>query len=345
MVGWVRDGDFVRLQQAIHNPSAPDAIRCRKEDLEELFPSLCADFGDRDWFLLSLIAAFHDLGKLRHEWASQCHLCLEGVEWLTHDYDSEIILKNNPRLLEPYELSDPERELVVEISRVHSLPGQFFFGEGNLTAYKRVQEISEVVNGLRLARIHGVLDVMSALNDKMVRPILKSHLKLHELLESPTKNLDQLLTQYSVSEAGSGPDPIARLRLNKLVGKSLDHSKLEFDSFQEFAHWSQASKSWYGTYVANALGSGLLRNLPAGVAPETVANALMRVVNAACHAYKGPREEFAVSVLQPALSIVGHPHRAELLLQSSLKLDSLEGAGPWKFKAGQTGVALEFQFD
>ncbi len=351
MVQLLNKSDFAGLQEMVANPKV-GADKCvQVSDLENLLSPLTRDLEERDWVLLTAVVAFHDSGKLDSGWAADSHLCLESVEWIAHDFDSESILKNNPGFLEPFQLSDSEHELVLSLCRLHSLPGQYFFGEGNLSAYQPIlsQCFSQNrVAPLSIARIQGVIDVMSALNQGMVSPILGSHLRLRELLGRAFKEraaIQDLVNEDAVKDVGQASHPIAWQRLQRLVGAPVSQASLPQALVENFAKCSDGSNTWFGTYVANAFGGGLKRALTKEVPAESVAESLMRVVVAAADFYQGSRQEWALSALQPALAIVGHPDAAAALLEAGMRLspgDLENGTSPINAVRGETGVKIEF---
>lgn len=357
MLACLHGGDYERLASFVLNHNVEPEKRIGPTDLSELLGPLCVGLNQGHWLVLSAVCAFHDSGKLSQAWGARGQICLDRVEWLAHDFDSETILRNNPNLLRPMGLTEAQEAIVLHLCRLHSLPGQFFFGEGNLTAYHSVAADRA---WLKVARIQGILDVMSALNQSMVRPILDSHRKLRDLLDGATdSNLDNLTLQAAESEvpsAAPGFGVVAQQRLQKLTGLQPNTPQLSriADSVGEntlktFRITCEGPSSWYGTYIANALGTGLVRAFGTNPPIEEILAALIRVVSAAATVYDGPRQDWALSALQPALLIQSQPKAAKRLVNAAnafLTPDEaqdrlLKGGTDLRARRGDTGVALE----
>jgi len=360
MMNHLVEGQFDDLHKMVDNPEAPEKLRVSKEDLQNLLGPLTQDLSASDWKVLTVVAGFHDLGKMSPEWADKSGLDLKGVEWIAHDYDSETLLRNNPDLMKPYGLNSEEQEKVLTLSRLHSLPGQYFFGEGNLSAYQPLfgtaaKEGNDSV--LKLARAHGALDVMSALNHKLVKPVVDSHVKLKSVVDaaygehvSPGSKFRQeavaQLEKASEGEDGSsllaiqqqcGLGPVALQRLQKLVGGDVKpHHLLQAleKVGPEFAHAFDKAmdrqETLYGTYVANTFGSGLARALkvaqPDGLArPQDVAEATIKmVVCAQRHRDELPdvRSEWALGAQAPSLVVAAGAPQALSVLEETQKIYS-----------------------
>ncbi len=203
---------------------------------------------------------------------------------------------------------------------------------------------------------------MSALNAAMVRPILSSHTKLRLMLDRATPdNLEELMLQDSQSEVVAplpALGPVAQHRLQRLTGLKPDPAQLERiaaqlgqPTLEAFRACTEGARSWYGTYVANALGSGLRRALGASANSDEVLTGLIRVVASAAQCYEGPRQEWALGALQPALQIQSSPEQARKLLQAANALVTPEQGAellssrthPLTARSGNTGVALELR--
>ena len=309
MLEHVANDDYGKLAKMVKNPN--ESLRAGPVDLE----SLIARLHEKDWHLLALLVVFHDLGKVDPGWA-QNHLDTTGVEWIAHDYDSAIFLTHNPDLLEPFEVDQSETAALIELCRLHSVPGQFFFGEGNVLAYQALLDQSPRYT--TVARIHGIIDSMSALNERFIKPILSSHeqlAKLFERAESEGTTLEEVFRRQSTEmikqEIGSacplGPVSWRRLRLllgNDVGPEQLLESveKVPIELLSAFDRATDGDHTWYGTYVANAFGQGLIRVVDdPGATPLVVSN-LVKVV--ACAAAKMQhRDQWALSALGPALRI------------------------------------------
>lgn len=383
MMNHLVEGQFEDLHQMVDNPGAPEKLRVSQEDLQNLLGPLTKELSASDWKVLTVVAGFHDLGKMSPEWAEKSGLDLQGVEWIAHDFDSETLLRNNPALLKPYGLSSEEQAKVLTLSRLHSLPGQYFFGEGNLSAYQPLfgeadKEGNDSV--LKLARAHGALDVMSALNHKLVKPVIDSHVKLKSVVDSAygehvspgekfrqeavaslEKAEDSASLQAIQQQCGLGP--VALQRLQKLVGGEVKaHHLLQAleKVGPEFAHAFDKAmdrqETLYGTYVANTFGSGLARALkvsqPEGLArPQDVAEATIKMVVCAQRhrdQVPGVRSEWALGAQAPSLVVAAGPEQALSVLQETQKIyspqqgvDYLTGpSSRLTMRGGETGVEI-----
>lgn len=331
-------GDFDGLLSMVENPKLPEVIQIRREDLAQTFePFLNSDDGiqDREWVLLSLLVGFHDLGKMNPEWAEK-HFDTTNVSWLAHDYDSASLLRNNPALLDAYEVSAKERELIIELCRLHSVPGQFFFGEGNVAAYQPL--VAEFPRALTLARFHGLIDVMSALNHGFVRPILASHAQLAELAKSAGDKLEAAFrelcekhyeedgAQELLGEVKVGPVTWRRLRL--LMGKQVTAcevaegiSKTPAEFVEHFDRVTDGDHTWYGTYIANAFGSGMVKALE-GRGADATSN-LVKVI--ACIGSKMVHKaSWAISALGPSFEVAKGRANATAILSTLSDANTLE---------------------
>ncbi|MEQ8223012.1 MAG: hypothetical protein ABRQ37_11970, partial [Candidatus Eremiobacterota bacterium] len=134
--------DYNALHAMINNPNAPEHLRVSVEDLKGFLEPLFATLSPSDWKVLTVVAGFHDIGKMNPKWAEKSGMNMKGVEWIAHDFDSETMLKGNPELLSGANLTEKEKEKVLLLARLHSLPGQYFFGEGNVSAYKPLLDIA-----------------------------------------------------------------------------------------------------------------------------------------------------------------------------------------------------------
>ncbi len=377
------EGDYEALAEMVKNPNVPEALQAKPADLKEVLEPMRRGLTASDWKVLSTVAAFHDIGKIDPQWASQNQLDLQGVEFIAHDFDSETLLENNPVLLEPLRLEDDEREKVLTLSRLHSLPGQFFFGEGNISAYNPLfrmagSEASE--NVLKLARIHGVLDVMSALNQKFVKPILNSHLQLRSLISEAYEKkipLGMKFRQTAMAElekAGQGfvplahdfgLGPVALQRLRKLTSPKLESDvfaralkELEPTMIYEFQEATDSEQTWFGTYVANAFGGGILKaTKETDLDPAEAVKATVKMVACAAR-YKrqlekhyGPRREWALAALEPSLEVAQGPDGALRILEETQRIQTVEQGvrmmttqlAGLKLRGGHTGIEIGFK--
>lgn len=377
MVHHLAQGDYEALQQMVHNPTAPPALQVKTEDLRAFLEPLRKDLNASDWKVLAVVAGLHDLGKMAPEWANDSGLNLQGVEWIAHDFDSETLLQNNSQLLEPYGLDQDEQSKVKLLCRLHSLPGQYFFGEGNPSAYEPLFEMANKEGResvLNLARLHGALDVMSALNHKFVKPIMDSHVKLKGFIseacaektplgarfrEVASHELQQDSKWATLAETHD-LGPVAMLRLRRLVGVGLPAEQFETalasldPSFiKEFQRATDGESTWFGTYVANAFGSGMVKALKDKVAPAEAIAATVKMVACAAHfhAQQGGRSEWALGSLDPSLQVAAGAESALAILIETRQLSHLSqgverlssGLYPLTMRGGESGVEIGFQ--
>ena len=350
------EADYSALQAMVDNPNVPEKLNVSSDDLKELMEPLREGLSRSDWKVLSIVAAFHDLGKVDPKWAEDNGMDLTGVDWIAHDYDSQTMMEHNPGLLEPFQLTPEEREKVLTLSRLHSLPGQFFFGEGNVSAYSPLVKMADresSENVLKLARIHGILDVMSALNHKFFKPILDSHTKLRTLISEAYEQKTPLGMKFrqvaveELKEAGGeflsvandfGVGPVAMQRLRKLTSTKVEaqefrnaFQKLDPTMIYEFQVATDGEETWFGTYVANAFGGGMLRALKETEVPasEAIAATVKMVACAARHQRQlekthGTREEWALGSLQPSLAVASGKEGALGVLAETHKIQTVE---------------------
>lgn len=360
-----QSGDYEALHQMVDNPNVEPHLRVTKEDLENLFEPLRQGLTPSDWKVLTVVAGFHDLGKVNQNWAKQAGMELKGVEWIAHDYDSETLLRNNPSLLEPYQLDDEERKKVLSLCRLHSLPGQYFFGEGNVSAYSplfRTAETDKSENVLKMARIHGALDVMSALNHKMVKGVLTSHLKLRDFISEAYARQTPLGMKYrqaagqdfeTACQGEDGPallsiqrdfglGQVAIQRLQRLLGPDVKPhhiqqalGNLPHEVAYEFQEATDREQTWFGTYVANSYGASLAKALKIGkpdalAKGHEVAEAMLKMI--ACSARfrrrmdqnQAVREEWALGSLGPSLAVASGPEGALAVLRETQRFHEVD---------------------
>lgn len=371
------EADYEALQSMVANSTAPAHLQVSAADLKSFFEPLRQQLSPSDWKVLTVVAGLHDLGKMSPEWAQTSGLNLEGVEWIAHDFDTETLLKNNPSLLQPYQLDEQEQTKVELLCRLHSLPGQYFFGEGNPAAYGPLFAIAqqeESENVLSLARIHGALDVMSALNHKFVKPILDSHVRLKDFISGAYAQSTPLgvgFRQAATQELEENPafsklgeqfdlGPVALFRLRRLVGTGIPAETftsalagLDRSFVQEFQRCSDGESTWFGTYVANAFGSGLVKALKDQVPAEEAIQATVKMVASASHFHtqKQGRAQWALGSLEPSLQVAAGPEQAQQILSETRQLTHLEqaverlqsGRHGLTMRAGESGVEIGFQ--
>lgn len=376
----LQNGDYSALHKMVDNPTLPEKLRVTEQHLRDLLEPLRQGLTVSDWKVLTVVAGYHDLGKMDPKWGAQSGMDLKGVEWMAHDFDSETMLRNNPAMLKAYELNGQEESKVLTLCRLHSLPGQFFFGEGNLSAYSplfRTAETDKSDNILKMARVHGVLDVMSAINDKMVKPILDSHTKLRDFITEAYENhtpLGQKYRQQSVQELqkacqgehgaalmsiqnNHGQGPVALQRLQKLLGGDVKPADIEkaFANLppkmaHEFHEATDGEKTWFGTYMANSYGSGLAKALKVGkegalAEGHEVAEAMIKMVACASQFRREldpeqrVRPEWALGSLGPSLVVVKDAESALEVLRETQKFSSTE-AGVAAMTSGQSKITL-----
>lgn len=353
MVALLEEGDFSRLARAVRNPRGGSATAW---NLERIFAPLLPSV---DWRLLALLAGFHDLGKVRRQWANE-HLDVGGVGWVAHDHDTKILLERNPELLSGFGLAAEERERLLELCRLHSIPGQFFFGEGNLAAYQWLAD--DWPQGIIVARVHGLVDAMSALNDRFTKSILDTHMRLGSLLERAKGSGDSLSEtlraeakrSYMEETGGRAPvGPVTWRRLRLLLGDGMPGEDVlaALDSIpdsllERFDQATDGDHTWYGTYVANAFGRGLLRAHPDEA--DRVFALLVKVV-AGCSMLMDHKMEWCLGAVEPAL-VVGGPGRSDRILDSlnaavtpEHALEILTSGSTLKLRVAEYGVAVELQ--
>lgn len=327
-------GDFSSLAAMVKNPNVPENLVASEEKLASIFKPLIKDVSLEDWKLLALLVGFHDLGKVDPRWA-RAELSTRNVHWIAHDCDSAALLRANPELLEGYGLERKEQALITELCRLHSVPGQFFFGEGSVVAYQSIFDSSPRM--ITLARIHGIIDVMSALNEKFVSPILDSHRELGELfaraaennttLETELRNigLAQLEKDGVAKTAPVGPISWRRLRL--LMGKQVTVEDIQLglragaEFIRTFDRVTNEDHTWYGTYIANAFGSGMTKILPEEGAKATTH--LVKLI-ACLGSQMEHAERWVVSALGPAFEVTKGPDQARSILDSLKNAQSIE---------------------
>lgn len=348
-LGFVLDWNYDKLFAMIENDKVKDKpnLFVSKDDIRLFFNFQLAELTDSDLKVLTAVVALHDIGKVNPEWAKG-KLNLEGVEFIAHDYDSRLILENNPQLLSIFNLNESETRIVLDLVKLHSLPGQYFFGEGNLAGYKPVLEYARKINSenpLKLARIHGLIDVMSALNHGFVKPILNSHAKMSETISKVYKNggnLEEAFNQEAEDATKGlasikekyGLNAAALYRLMKLTGLTVDDlividsalGKLNGSFIKEFNESTKGETTWYGTYVANAFGSGLKRafgNKPTKENLESVVCTTVKAISLATQFHdKYGRNSYALSSVKPGLMVV--EGKKDFILDELNKFNSLQ---------------------
>ena len=345
------DQDYDSLQNMIANEGVKDkdSLYVTKTDLRDYFEPLLKDLNMSDLKVLIAVAATHDFGKVNPVWAKD-RLNLTGVEFIAHDYDSRTILENNPELLSMFDFKKDEFALVLDLVKLHSLPGQYFFGEGNLSGYQPVFDYARAMSSespMKLARIHGFIDVMSALNKNFVKPILNSHMNMSSLITNVyqgSNTLGQAFYNVAVAATGEmsgimdkfGFAPNTMYRLMKLTGFKADDKDIIYDALSrtdisylsEFNKATAGEATWYGTYIANAFGSGLKRAFRDDITEEQkgdVVKATIRAIAVASDFHnKFGDSSYALSSVTPGL-MVDKGNTQEILseLMSSEKLNQM----------------------
>ncbi|MBI3929177.1 MAG: hypothetical protein HY319_26770 [Armatimonadetes bacterium] len=371
-------GDYDSLYAMIENPSLPEPLRVSKQEIIAVLEPLRQGLAGEDWKILGAVGCFHDLGKLRSEWATERGMDLTDFEGIAHDFDSEALLKHNPELLAPFGLSVEGREKVRVLCRLHSLPGMHCLGEGNAAAYGPLftsarQEGSE--NLLKLARAHGLLDVMSAKTRGFVKPILNAHAGLSRFITEAFAQGTPLGPKYrmeSSAELMRAPDfrdvaneygigPVAMKRLRALTSASLEAGafRTAFEGLDpQFLYWfnraTDDEDTWYGTFVQSAFGSGMLK---AKMPPHEVIQAMVKMV--ACAAryraqmepYHGSRGKWALSALEPQQVVTSGPAGARKVLDQIGRIRDLDdgvkelsgsGGSGLMMRSGNSGVEIGY---
>jgi hypothetical protein len=323
-----------------------DFLYTTVDDVSSVFNHLLTGLTDSDLKVLLATVATHDIGKVNPKWAKD-KLNLDGVEFIAHDYDSRIILDNNPKILSEFNLNNSERNLVLDLVKYHSVPGQYFFGEGNLSAYQPIMNYARSINSenpLKLARIHGLIDVMSALNHGFVKPILASHQKMSDLIsavyneggslgdafkreaENATNDLKNIKEKYSLA-SNSIYRLIKLTGLNKDDANTIDEALSELDNsfILEFNTATSSETTWFGTYIANAFGGGLKRAFGNDATNDDLKEVVKTTVKviAGASAYHGSfgSNSYALSSVTPGLMIVDG--KKDLILEEVNQLTNL----------------------
>jgi Helix-hairpin-helix motif len=274
----LRNGNFEALSALVENPSARDKpeLLASESDLRAFFEPLIRNFKEDDWKILTLLSAFHDVGRINPRWARDHDLNIDGLG-LAHDFDGAVLLSRHPELLDGFGLSKKERALLVDLVKWHTLPGQYFFGEGGLQGYQTLLRAGP--RALDVARVHGLIDVMSALKSRFVKPILKTHEGFKEALSTVSEGGVSLARAEEREAAVSTPRSLLAVgdshglthvvtaRIARLVGlKEADASALgealatlDRSVIDAFQRASAGAESWYGTYVSMGLGAGLVK--------------------------------------------------------------------------------------
>ena len=364
MVRLFNQADYIALHAMVRNTDAPEHLRFSPDDLQRVLAGPRDSFSESDWKTLTILAGYHDVGKVEKQWAEKNGWNLDSVDWVAHDFDGKPILANNPSLLRPYNLQSQQRELILELTKLHSLPGQFFFGEGNVVAYEAVSE------HLHIARAHGLLDVMSAINHRMVKPILDSHVRLGDLLDHyhPNKkgesNTEGGLYELFAQEAQEQVEtdlrlsPVTWKRLRLLMGRDctpvhiLDAlTGLEDEFIDSFDRATRGRQTWYGTYIANAFGQGLIKAVKSsknGSPVEVQATQLLIKIVASAASEIDVEKSWALSSQKPSLAVAEGREEALEVFRSLDGVSTLEdsrrflreGTGLLQIRVADTGVEV-----
>ena len=363
--------DYVGLAAMVKHAS--EKLRTTPEKIQNTIEPLLKKMTADDLRILAVIVGIHDLGKVDAQWAKNAGLDLAGSDFIAHDYETEVLLEANPDLLRNFVLSPNEDLFVKKLSKLHSLPGQYFFGEGHLAAYQELCEIPgfSPERALRIARLHGVLDVMSALNENFVHFILDSHVQLRDAIDEVLQHkgtlaekFEQLALENLDPEARKigqsfGLGTVATYRLCKLAGlkgscaEQLEEALQDLDpSFlRAFDEHSNRDHTWYGTYIANAFGSGLAKQLATKEVGLSMSEATIEALRAVVKMvaigaeYRSrfvrydEKGSFAFSANKPSLIVAEGGEQAKAVWLSIQDLKSVHD-GLKKMSSGQSRLTL-----
>ncbi|MBT5021251.1 HD domain-containing protein [Candidatus Woesearchaeota archaeon] len=340
--------NYEKLHSMIDNQNVSDKpfLYTTKDDLQSFFDPLLRDLTQTDLRILTAVVALHDIGKVNQEWAKE-NLNTTGIEFIAHDYDSAKLVKTNPKLIAPFDLNDASQEIAIQLIKLHSLPGQYFFGEGNISGYHNLMNLSNKLsseNPMKLARIHGLIDVMSALNKGFVKPILNSHKKLSELISNVYVGSGNLADAFEQEAKHATVDfcdvldlheihPNSLYRLIKLTATKSDEikilnealSELSDDLVGEFDIATRSPTTWFGTYVANAFGSGLRRAYGDSITDSDIIDVIQTTVKMIAGANNIQRQSYvrsyALSAITPGLMVADG--QKEIIVDRVKRLNNL----------------------
>jgi hypothetical protein len=359
------EGDYGALFAQIDNPK--EGMSATKEDMKAVLEPLAEGLTTSDWKVLGAVGVFHDVGKLRQDWARDHQLDLTGYEGIAHDFDSEALLKHNPELLKPFDLNPEETKRVELLCRLHSLPGMHALGEGNASAYAPLFEKAREdgnENLLKIARTQGLLDVMSALGTNFNKYILSSHANLSKFVTNAFQDHTKLSVQYRKDcalemskdpefvgvSAEFGIGPVAMKRLKGLSAPTASAEtyrealgELSPEFVYEFNRATDDQNTWFGTYVNGAFGSGLRK---AKLPEKDVIQAMVKMV-ACASAYKqqmepfhGVQKEWALSAFEPQQVVNSGDLGAAKILEETKKLIRLDDSVKQLSGAGVAGLTV-----
>ena len=294
--------DWTAVHAMVENTAVKEtrlSLYTTENAVREFFEPMVESLSDHDWKMLALLACFHDVGRVNRAWAMRNNLNADALEGLAHDLEGRRFLEDNPQLLEAFGLSNEESALLKELVAWHTVPGQSFFGEGDFGGYESALKASNIRKSsapIDASRIHGLVDVMSALAKRFVAPIVKSHQSLRDTL-TEAYELRASLREAFDAQAGSGTTAkwrevaksyglsiTASYRLMLLTGlKTAEDSaaleealsKLDPSFIRAFDASTDSDTTWFGTYIAMGFGSGMIRS---GTAPAEAIEAIIKIV-------------------------------------------------------------------
>ncbi len=316
MIAKLEAGNYEAAFESIRNNAVTGnkVLTFDKADIESFCKPLADRLSSQGWKMLQLLGVFHDIARVEPTWAADNGFDMKEVPGVAHDYEAVHLLRNNPQILEKFGLSAEEREMLISLIEWHTIPGQNAFGEGNTAGWRRLLEMS-IARGdtmaLDIARLHGLVDVMSAtapdLNgtqaSKFVKPILMSHVALSKQVDeswarraehAPDKNI--LLTVFremaaketspELTEVGKqfGLSVSSMYRVSKLTGvkdpkvMTSGLAKLDKSFLEAFEKATDTEDTWYGTYLPWNLGSNFIQRT--GMPADSVVASLVKVVSA-----------------------------------------------------------------
>jgi len=309
---------------------AVEPIRVSEKELENFFTPLIEEFTSNDYKLLVSLAAVHDCGKeaLLNSELSRIQSSAE-VPMSDHITASELLLRSNPQLLDHFDLSDTDAELVKLLTGKHTDTGRYFFGEAHLATFDSVMELAREQGSrkpLEYSLAHGALDVMSVSKGTFCKPIASSHIKLREVLFDAYESGQDLWAHFNdlastelldaeVSNTSLGVP--ALWRLYKMVGSNKDASfqdtleiALEEIDQELVSKFDKIMGNRHGTllgsYLPMAFGSGLYTALvESGDDPTTA-------------------RKNAITSTVKMIAIAGHYAENELDLENDISLSARE---------------------
>ena len=211
--------DFIKDLQAKRWPKIFLKLQLQQNESQEelhgmiqrFFEPLIQQLSKSEWKVLAVVAAFHDIGRVSGRWLREQN---EGIAYdmvegkSVHEFYGSSFLLQNVFLLDCFDLTEQEKELIILLVKHHTLPGQLFFGEGDYSGYEQILAIARDVNNISpidIVCIHGLMDVISAFvasADDIHRVIVRAHSSLQQTLEEAYE-LNATLEQAYLARAYS----------------------------------------------------------------------------------------------------------------------------------------------